>query len=210
METQVAMVGCRRPGALRLLGVATLVSLCGGCADWTYEQIRMQQPVQVCQRLFPEGQSRRTESTLCSFEQGGGRTDVIVVLLTRDQRVCSKWQATHIEGLSGWPAPTRFLLRGELDPQLAGCAEAGPVDALRVVVDELTTVGPDAFTRQTHAWVTAGIARMLERWPHAGGQEPVGPALVEPLGRIPAGGEAQISVRRDGTYAFQYIFPPAR
>lgn len=185
------------------LGLAALLQT--GCADWSYDRVQLRQQVREYERLFPEGQSQRTDSTLCFFETGNlGRTDAIVLLLTRDRRVAGKLQATYVEHNYGFRVDTGYVLRGELDPALSELSATGPVDTLRAVADELTGGEADQFVRDAHGWVAAGLVRLVQRWPHAGDEGPAFPRLTAMLERVPADGTARITVDPRGVYLLEY------
>ena len=204
---------CHQPGrraadagrTLLAAAVALTALLPLGCADWSYNQIALRQQLRDYERVFPEGQSRRTETTVCYCEQNvAGRTDAVVVLLTRDRQVCGKFQATHIERNYGLATEVSYVLRGEIDPELAHVSGSGPIDTLRVIADELTSLGGDKFARDAHAWVAAGIVRLLQRWPHPGDEGPAFPRLTDALEHVPGGGQARISVNEHGVYLVEY------
>ena len=73
-----------------------------------------------------------------------------------------------------------------------------------MIADELTSTGTDKFTRDAHAWVAAGIVRLLQRWPHPGDEGPAFPRLADALERVPGGGVARITVNERGIYLLDY------
>ncbi len=197
-----------RPAALRrirspwLLCAAPLLT---GCADLNYGRVSLGQEQREYQSAFPEDKVRRTSVGLCYLEQGAlGRTDAIVVLLTRDRRVAGKLHAIHVERKFGWGDERGYRLTGELDPRLFETAGTGPIDALRLVADELTTNGEDNFVRTTQGWVAAGLVRLIQQWPHVGDEGPAAARLADELESVPAGGEAAIRVDARGVYVVEY------
>jgi hypothetical protein len=196
--------GPARRGAASLLFLGLLVP---GCAELSFNQIQLGQEPRDYRRALPEERSRRSPTGMCYLEHdpGAGRVDAMVVLLTPDGRVAGKLHASEVEQRWNWPAQTTFTLRGELDPALIRMAGAGPVDTLRAVADELTAADMDAFTRDAHAWVAAGLVRLVQHWPHVGDEGPAVTRLAGMLDRVPAGGTAQIVVGVDGRYSIAYV-----
>ncbi|MEW6252052.1 MAG: hypothetical protein AB1716_15540 [Planctomycetota bacterium] len=184
---------------------ALLGASLGGCADLNYERVRLGQEQREYKSALPEDKVRRTTAGLCYLEETPvGRTDAIVVLLTRDRRVAGKLHAAHLERDLGLGRELGYRLHAELDPRLLDTAGAGAVDTLRVVADELTSSGDDTFTRTAHAWVAAGIIRILQQWPHSGDEGPAVTRVADALERVPAGGAARIGVDVRGVYVIEY------
>jgi len=176
-----------------------------GCAQLSYDQLKLGQEHGEFKRAFPEAKVRRTPSGICYLEQDLlGRTDAVVVLLTTDRRIYGKLHASHLERESGFKANTSYELHGELDPVLAGLEGTGPIDALRVIADELTETDSDTLVREAHGWIAAGLVRLVQRWPHLGDAGPAFPRLTDMLEHVPAGGEASITVDREGTFLLHY------
>lgn len=204
----------RQAGAARACAGITLLAaglLQCGCVDWTYDRVALGQVLHEYARVFPEERTRRTTSTLCYLGHSpAGRTDAVVLLLTRDRRVAAKMQASHTERKWGPRTQTAYALRGELDPSLAQLDATGPADALRAVADELTSVEGDKFTRDAHGWVAAGLVRLLQRWPHLGDEGPAPPRLIDILDHVPGSGVARITVDQRGAYILEYTQAIAR
>ena len=198
----------RRPSAVPprlLLMLAVCAALQAGCAGWSYDRIRLGAEHREYERAFPEAGVRRTETTLCYLAQDRlGRTDAVVVLLTRDRRVCGKLHATHFERNYGFKVERGYALRGEVDPALAELSAAGPIDALRAIGDELTSTEGDTAARQTRAWVAAGLVRMVQHWPHVGDEGPAFTRLTDTLERVAGGGVTRITVNARGVYELEY------
>jgi hypothetical protein len=129
-----------------------------------------------------------------------------VFLLTRDAVVGAKLIAAYRPptalGLEGGS----YTLRGEFDPERAGISALGPLDMLRAVADDLTNVRPEQSAGVAHAWVAAGLVRILQGWPAAASADegPAYPRLTDVLELVPAGGEAQMTLRPDGVYVISY------
>jgi hypothetical protein len=184
--------------------VVLLALVLPGCAEFGYNQVQLGQEQRVYQAAFPEDSTRRSPAGVCCLEtDGAGRTDAAVLLLTPDRRVAGKFYATHVE--RHWARPQMYYrLRGELDPRLMNLGATGPIDALRAVADELTATEGDTFVRDAHAWVAAGLLRLIQHWPHVGDEGPGFPRVSQTLERIPAGGEARITVDARGVYMVEY------
>jgi hypothetical protein len=138
------------------------------------------------------------------LEQGSNRRDALVVLLTPDRRVSAKFHAALVErDLLGRPGGYR--LRGEIDPTLLRLGDVGPVDAVRAVADQLTSIEEDAFARRTRAWVAAGLVRLLQQWPQVNDPGPALSRVTEALERIPLGGAARLAVDDRGAFVLEYL-----
>src|SRR4030042_1930144 len=140
-----------------------------GCASWSYQQVRIGQQLRQSERVFPEGRSRRTAATLAYLEHDPfGGSDAVVLLLGQDRVVCGRLRASHYRRNYGFKVDLGYTLQGELDPKLCNLRDAGPIDALRAVADELTGSTTDSFVREAHGWVAAGLVRLIQSWPHPG------------------------------------------
>ena len=199
-----------RPRDRRPTGVlaALLLALTGGCADWSYDRIQIGMTSQECARSLPEEAVRRTELGFCCLAQDRhGRTDALVVLISRDGRVAGKLQATLPTPNTWSPVQTDFRLRGEIDPTLTDLQAVGPIDMLRAIIGDLTGYRGVQTAQQAHAWVAAGLVRLLERWPHIGPGSELYPQLTDTLERLPGGGTARIEVDQRGVYCLEYRQP---
>lgn len=193
-----------RAAAFATGALIALVALTG-CAQFGYDQLQIGQELRNPDRLFPAERTTRSDVGLGYLERDWfGRTDAVVVLLTRDRLVAGKFHAAHINGASGWPAQRGYALRGVFDPTLWRLDEAGPLDALRVVADELTQRREGRAVPEAQEWVAAGLVRTVQQWPHLGDAGPAFVRLTELLGRVRAGGTATLGIRPDGTYAVEY------
>lgn len=185
--------------------VAVLLLLCTGCADWSYRQIRLGQSSEDYARILPPETSRRTALGLCHLSSDGfGRTEAFVVLLTSDRRVAGKLRARHYQRDWGLRVDRGFWLEGELDPELYGVQSTGPLDTLRAIAGELTDYRGEKLALDAHAWVAAGLVRLIQRWP---GVRDVGVSsqrLSELFERVPGGGVARIEVDENGIYRLEY------
>lgn len=176
-----------------------------GCADMHYRRIELGQTKQQYERILPAAHSRRTDLGVTYLKSDWtGRTDAIVVWAARDRRAAGKLHATCFRRNYGFKTETGFRLRGEIDPALADLQSTGPLDTLRVVLDQLESYRGEKAATDAHEWIAAGLIRLLERWPHMADR--LGPARTRAsvLDGIPAGGAASISVDRRGRYHFEY------
>ena len=192
-----------------LLACAALAPV--GCADLGYNRTELGAEQRVYQQAFPEERVRRTSAGFCYLEKDPlGRTDAVVVLLTADRRVAGKLQATYVERKGPFRAESTYALRGQLDPELMRLSGTGPIDVLRALADELTSVQGDTFVREAHGWVAAGLMRLVQHWPHVGDEGPAFTRLTELLDCIPAGGTARLAVDARGVYEVEYTQRVAR
>lgn len=188
-----------------VLLVAFLAAQLAGCARFSYGQVKLGAVLTDPRRQFPEDKVRLTDAGLCVLEQDPfGRTDAIVVLLTRDQRVAGKLYATCTVRQVGFVQETTYTLEGNLHPTLTDLSGSGPIDTLRALADELTGAYPDPMVRTAHDWVAAGLIRIIQRWPHVGDEGPALVRLTDTLERVPAGGTADIVVGDDGVHHLHY------
>ncbi len=186
-----------RPCAVRpatvLPALAAAATLCG-CARLDYDRLRVGRELRDVSRALPEDHSARSDWSVCYQRANGlGRTDVIVVLLTRDRRIAAKFHVVHNERQSVLGQDAGYALTGEFDAELLGLSEAGPRDRLRALAADLMEPQADPFVREAHAWVAAGLVRMLALDDPADADDALAERLVEMLERVPAGGRATTS-----------------
>ena len=186
--------------------LAPVALLLAGCANWSYEQIQLGQSPEDYARVLPAGTSRKTALGLCHLSRGRlGHTDALVVLLTSDRRVAAKLWARHSE--SDWRlgrAECGFRLVGELDPELYAVTGSGPLDTLRAIAGQLTDYQGEKLARDAHAWVAAGLVRLLHRWPEVRDVGVSSQRLDELLELVPGGGTARLEVDARGIYHLEY------
>lgn len=194
----------RFPRLVLILSLAA-ATLATGCAEFGYQRVQLGQEPRAYRQAFPDDKTRRTPLGFCYAERDDlGRHDATVVLLTGDRRVAGKLHATHVERRGLFGAETNYQLRGELDPELLRLSEAGPIDTLRVIADELTSVRDDTFVRDAHDWIAVGLVRLVQHWPHVGDEGPAGARLTGTLDRVPSGGVARITVDTRGVFLIEY------
>lgn len=185
--------------------VLVTVAVGAGCADLHYQRLALGQAPAAYERVLPAGDARRTDFGLCyASSDWTRRTDAIVVLSARDRRLAAKIQATHVHRDFGLRTETSFRLRGELDPKLADVASTGALDALRALLQQLQDYRGEKTAVEAHAWVAAGLVRLLQRWPNLSDQVQPAAGLSATLERVPAGGRAWLAVDERGAYLFEY------
>ena len=190
---------------VRILPLWIASAAATGCVDMHYRRIELGQSKQQYERILPAAQSRRTDLGVAFLASDWtGRTDAIVVLASRDRRAAGKLRATRFEHNYGFVTETGFRLQGEIDPALADLQSTGPLDALRVVLQQLESYRGEKAATDAHEWLAAGLVRLLERWPHM--SDRLGPIQRRSsrLEQVPSGGTASISVDRRGVYRFEY------
>lgn len=176
-----------------------------GCVDMYYRRIELGQSKQQYERILPAAQSRRTDLGVAFLASDWtGRTEAIVVLASRDRRAAGKLRATHFEHNYGFKTETGFRLQGEIDPSLADLKSTGPLDTLRVVLQQLESYRGEKAATDAHEWLAAGLVRLLERWPHMSDRLGPVPTRSSRLEQVPAGGTASISIDRRGVFRFEY------
>ncbi len=187
-------------------GIALLAGLLlPGCATYSYQQVALGDGPAAYDRKLPAENTRRTDLGLSYLHADRlGRTDAIVLLLTADRRVYAKLMTTHRVRDFGFRSDVAFLLRGEIDLKRGNLAEAGPFDAIRALRAELNAYDGERDVQQAYAWLSAGLARLLERWPHLRDPEPPEERLRPTLDRVPAGGYAGVSIDARGVLQVEY------
>lgn len=195
----------RRFLATGMLAALTLPPLTG-CADWSYRKIQIGQVPQDYGRVLPADTSRRTSLGLCHLSgETWGQTEAIVVLLTSDRRVAGKLRARVLRSRWGrGPGEPGYLLQGELDPELYGVQDAGPLDALRAITSELIDYRGEQLALEAHAWIAVGLTRLMQRWPGVAEAGAATERLRDALEMVPGGGAARIEVDERGVYHLEY------
>lgn len=195
-------VGC----AVLLVGI-----VCGGCASWNFQQLKIGQGPGEYDRILPAEQTRRTEGGIASWSDDplAGRSDATIVLLSRDRRIAGRILTSRIERV-GLRREIEVMLEGELDPRLAGLERTGPIDILRALLSELAQFQGEQLARDANAHTAAAIARMVAAWPGSESPAPRMSGLSDFMDRIPSGGETSVTVDGDGLIRFRYHAIAAR
>lgn len=191
--------------AARVSTAVGLALLCG-CASTTYRQLSLGQERSSYDRVMPREVTRSTDLGMAYLrhDPAAGRTDAIVVLLTQDRRIAAKMHAVWRERRGWMGGDSGFALRGEIDPRLAELQSSGPVDTLRVMVADLVAYQGERLATDAHAWVAAGLVRLMQAWPNTSDVGVDTRRLAGVLERVPGGGTAQIAVDSNGVYRFEY------
>jgi len=191
----------RRVNAL----LAAALLLPAGCADLSYRRIQLGDPLARYEHLLPAATTRRTPYGLAHLGHAlGGRTEVVLVLWTNDRRVAGKVYACHFEQNWGWLRRSGFLLQGQIDPQLYDVAGTGPFDTLRMLATDLAEYRGETLAVDAHAWVVAGLMRLLQRWPGVREPDLLADRVSELYEKVPGGGETHLWIDRNGIYHFEY------
>ena len=201
MKTGSRALLINSPLPLLLLCIATLT----GCANWSYDKFQLGQLPSDYERILPLDSSRKTALGLCHLKKAkSGRTDALVVLLTEDRRVAAKISARHIP--RDWLGRDKpgFELIGRLDPNLYGVAGSGPLDTLRAVVGDLTDYRGEKFAVDTHAWIAAGLIRLMQSWSEVQDVGVSSQRLKKLLELVPGGGVGRIETDNHGIYHMEY------
>jgi len=189
-------------------GVVTGLTLLAltGCTNWSYRQIQLGQSPKDYGRVLPAETSRKTALGLCHLSESRlGHTDALVVLLADDRRVAGKlWARRFVRKWRLGGAERGFRLVGELDPELYGVAGSGPLDTLRAIAAELTDYRGEKLAQDAHAWVAAGLVRLMQRWPGVRDTGVSSQRLDELLDLVPGGGTARLEIDDRGIYHLEY------
>ena len=206
MDNQQATNGHAGTYTPTRVGICLAILTLSGCADWSYQRIQLGQSPEDYARVLPMETSRRTALGLCHLSKNAlGRTDALVVLLTSDRRVAAKLRARHFEHKWGVNRTERgYWLVGELNPELYGVAGSGPLDTLRAIAGELTVYRGEKLALDAHAWVAAGLVRLVQRWPGVNDVGVSSQRLSELVERVPGGGTARIEIDDRGIYHLEY------
>jgi hypothetical protein len=187
-------------------GLVLMVMLLTGCADWSYRTIQIGQGPREYSRVLPMEESRKTALGLCSLQTSKtGRTDAIVVLVTEDRRVAAKFWARRMERNWGFGhVESSYELVGELSPKLYGSEGSGPIDTLRSLIVVLTEYRGEKLAMESHAWIAAGLERLMQCWPGDRDAGATSPHLDAKLSQVPGGGTGRMEIDKRGIYQLRY------
>lgn len=181
------------------------ISASSGCVTSAYEQIQLGELWPKRANLLPAGTAIRTSfGVVQSGKTLAGDQESLVLFVDAAERVTAKFDAVQRSRSAAGTDRPRFQLRGEMDRQAAGFADAGPMSILRSVADVLTNKVEVLAARETQHTVAAGLIRILQSWPGAVDEGPGYPQLMDALDRVSGGGEAQSGVSARGTVLFNY------
>ena len=193
---------------MRLItGVLVFLPLClTGCVGWSYKTIQIDQGPKDYARVLPQEESRKTALGLCSLQNSrSGGTDAIVVFLTEDRRVAAKfWAKQKARNWGFGHVSSEYELVGELSPKLYGTEGSGPIDTLRAVIVDLTEYRGEKLAMEAHAWVAAGLVRLMQCWPGDRDAGASSPLLESKLDLIPGGGTGRMEIDKQGLYQLRY------
>jgi hypothetical protein len=188
-----------------ILTLAGLIACASGCLEFSYRQVRLGADQAEFERALPADLRRRTSvGVACLQSDWTGRAESVVLLLTDDNRVAAKMYCSASERYVGVDAQREYSLVGEVQPGLAELIAAGPLDAMRAVAADLQSYEGDKSAMEAHGWATAGIVRLLQRFPTITDTGADTARLSEFLERVPGGGEATLRMDADGVYHFAY------
>lgn len=176
-----------------------IIAFASGCADLSYNRLKLGAVPRDYDRALPAEQTRRTDLGLCylNVSRARHRTDSIVVLWTADRRIYTKVQATYREREYGFARRGEFHLRGELLPALGAMGDAAPADMLRAIVVELTAFRGERGATEAYGWVAGGLLRILNHETNTPIEPENAGAAFDYLDRIPAGGSAMLKTAGD-------------
>jgi hypothetical protein len=126
------------------------------------------------------------------------------LLWTNDRRVAGKIYTRHFLRDWGWMRQSGFLLQGQIDPELYDVAETGPFDTLRALAAELADYRGESLAIDAHAWVVAGLTRLMQRWPGVSEPAVLSDRTSDLYEQVAGGGQSHVWIDRDGIYHFEY------
>lgn len=209
----MALMNNRRTLALSactvLLAAASAV-LCG-CAVRSLGPAPLGAGPAQAAKVYPEEERLRSDVSYAQIADGlptahSGE----LLLLAKDQRVCGRFRWSYRVGPPLAPGFRGYDLDGEVDAKAAGVAELGPIDSVRVLIDDLASISSDQSAWSAHLWVVAGLLRIKARL-GAGDDDALDPRLEDVMDRVRGDGSAQFRVREDGVLELGYrVGPPAK
>jgi hypothetical protein len=199
------------PAALRVALALSLAAL-GGCADLTYERVRLGLAPSEYDRVLDTQRSSWTEAGLVEYQRDDdGDASALLLLLADDRRIAGKIQVRRAESELDLPLARRgYELRGELDPRLYGLGEVGPIDSLRLLTQRLCEFPTERTSRTAHLLAAAGLMRILERQPGVEDIGLSGDQRRELALYAPAEGVPSLSLDSDGILRFSFAHGQVR
>ena len=187
-------------------GVYTLVALAlltflTGCSNWTYRHLKLGQSPSEYERVLPVVNTAQTPASVCYLRADkADRRESLVLLITIDRRLAGKLHAKYRERKGS----LRYELTGRIDPELFGTGAAGTTNTLRAVAVDLMEQRTGQIAAEAHAWVAAGIVRVLEQTPEADDFGVSADTLEDLFDRLPGGGEADVETNEHGVIELKY------
>lgn len=196
---------------MRWVAAAGIVLL-SGCADLTYDRVRLGLAPSEYDRVLDTQKSSWTEAGLVEYQRDSdGDATSLVLLLSDDRRIAGKIQVTREESEMELPLARRgYELRGELDSRLYGLGDVGPVDTLRLLTQRLCAYPTERGARTGHMLAAAGLVRILERQEHV---EDIGISRDqrrELAAHAPSDGVTRLSLDPDGVLRFGFSYGQVR
>lgn len=176
-----------------------------GCASWHYGRLKLGQAPNEYERVLPAEKVRRTERGLAFLSRDWtGRIDAIVVIVAENRRVAARVHASYGEQRYGFTTRVAYRLRGEIDPKLYETQDAGPTDVLKLLLSQLAAYKGDKLAVESHAWIAAGLTRLLQRFPNVADQIAEPATMLGVSERVRGGGVGTVSADADGVLRFEY------
>ncbi|MCG3127142.1 MAG: hypothetical protein CHACPFDD_02000 [Phycisphaerae bacterium] len=176
-----------------------------GCASWHYARLKLGQAPDDYGRVLPAEKVRRTERGLAFLSRDWtGRIDAIVVIVADNRRVAARVHATYREQRYGFGTRVTYRLSGEIDPKLYETQDAGPTDTLKLLLSQLVATKGDKLAVESHAWIAAGLTRLLQRFPNVAEQMGEPATMLGVSERVRGGGLGTVSADSDGVLRFAY------
>lgn len=174
-----------------VIGLLAMLLGAVGCANWTYQNLRLGARPRQYDRVLPRDYTYRTSFGLTKVRTTSldrSRSEAVAIWLTEDRLLSVKAHAyTQRQAL---PPATVYTLEIDVERELAGVAGAGPVDVLRVLLQDLAEAESPRLAQQSDAWIAAGLIRLAGALPagQAVAIEPPTTRIADQLEDVPAGG----------------------
>lgn len=177
-----------------------------GCGKLTYDRVNIGMVPREYDRALDLDETTRTAHGLVQYSKSvTGQEVALLLTVADDRRISGKMRVSRAEASETWP-PRDFyyILSAEFDTAMIGAADAGPIDALRLVTQKMSELPTERSSRRGQSLALAGLVRVLQR--QQGIQEIGFPELSagELVGIVPDEGFA--SLERDATGRLQIGF----
>lgn len=192
-----------------MLFIAAALAGTTGCANWSYNSIRVGQNPREYEKLLPAFDTRRTPLGLCYYKVDSiGREDIIMILVSENRRVAGKLRTQVGAAGKTLGGPRGLTMTGEISGDWLGAELPGPADTLRYLLTRLAEFHADHTTMRAHGWVAAGLTRLLELNPQADPITSLPASFSAELERVPSGGSGDARAA-GGRIIFHYSQPAA-